>query len=63
MHNLDARVAREIRLIQGENMRNRVNLHGSSKPRIMDLHPANTIAHNQISPDPNRFVRYLEAES
>jgi hypothetical protein len=46
MYNLDACVTGEIRLVQGKNMRNRVDLHGGRKPRIMDLHPADTIAHN-----------------
>jgi hypothetical protein len=52
MYNLDVCVARKIRLVQGKNMRNRVNLHGGRKSRIVDLYPADTIAHDQISPDP-----------
>jgi len=52
MYDLDFRVTGEIRLVQSENMRNRVNLHRGGKPGIVDLHSANTIAHNQVPPDP-----------
>ena len=62
MYDPDAGVTREIRLVQSKNMRNRVNLHGGRKPRIVDLYPADTIANNQISPDPiDLFVVWKES--
>jgi hypothetical protein len=52
MYNLDVRVTRKIRLIQGKDMRDPVNLHSRGQPRIVHLYSANAIPQNQISPDP-----------
>src|SRR5258708_29425609 len=48
MHRGKAGVARKIRLVEGENMRDAMYVHGGRQSRIMGLDTAYTVAHDQV---------------
>ena len=50
MHNCDAGIAREVADVEGQQMRNPVDVHGGDQPRIMHLRSGDR-------PTPNAAIR------
>src|SRR6266481_44 len=55
MDDSDIRVTSKIWLIQRNDVRYAVNLHGSREACIVDLDAADTITHHELPPDPVNF--------